>query len=640
MLFIIQVFILVIMSTKASGQLCTGSLGDPVVNITFGQGSNPGPSLSPGVTNYSFTSTQCPNDGSYSIGTSSLNCFNDSWHSVTEDHTPGDVNGYMMIINASNSPGVFYVDTVRGLCGGTTYEFAAWIMNIIRSSSCNSNSNRPNVTFEIETTTGANLLSYKTGDIQPSSAPQWSQYGAFFKTPNATNTVVIRMTNNAPGGCGNDLLLDDITFRPCGANVVSSFSSAANPIELCLGDNRAVTMTANVTPSDNNTAYQWQRSINNGTSWSDIPGATTTSYTRPPEATTVRSYLYRLAVSQDNDIRVSTCRVVSNVITVAVNPFPVPAASNNGPKCEGDSIILSANDGGTFTWTGPNGYNSTRQSASIFPVKVNSAGKYYVTVVSSKGCVATDSTTVVVNTKVTANAGSDVSICEGSSTLLKGGTGLSYTWSPAAGLSATDIASPVASPGNTTMYTLTVSNGVCTASDSVQVNVLLKPVANAGPDMTTISGKPVTLNGVAAGGNVSWFWTPIVNINNPRNIQPMVTPPNDTTYTLHVVSNIGCGSATDDVFVRVFQALRIPNVFSPNNDGINDVWKIEALETYPDAEVSVFNRYGQLVYRANGAAALWNGTYKGKPLPVATYYYIIDPKNNLEKLSGSLLIIR
>ena len=205
-------------------QLCSGSLGDPVVNITFGQGSNPGPPLAPGITNYNYYSNSCPPDGSYNIGTSSSACFNDSWHSVNEDHTPGDNNGYMMIINASNSPGVFFIDTVQGLCGGTTYEFASWILTILKPTACQGNGNRPNVTFLIETLSGQNLLTYKTGDIFSTSTPEWKQYGAFFTTPVAVNNVIIRMINNAPGGCGNDLLLDDITFRPCGAKVTGTIA--------------------------------------------------------------------------------------------------------------------------------------------------------------------------------------------------------------------------------------------------------------------------------------------------------------------------------------------------------------------------------------------------------------------------------
>ncbi len=637
--FTLILFSIVGLALNASAQLCTGSLGDPVVNITFGQGTNPGQPLPASVTNYGYVSTSCPADGFYNIGNSSLGCFSNSWHSVTEDHTVGDVEGYMMIINANFSPGEFYVDTVRGLCAGTTYEFASWILNILKSASCNSAGIKPNVTFLIETLTGQNLLTYQTGDIASTTEAEWKQYGAFFTTLPGTTSVVIRMRNNAPGGCGNDLLLDDITFRPCGPKATAGINGVSTPKNICIGDNSIIELSADVSPTNSNTLYQWQISTNNGTSWTDIPGANAKTYTRPAGAPTVAGFLYRLAVGQGSNISISSCRVVSNVMVINVQPKPVPAASNNGPKCEGELLSLLANDGQFFSWTGPNNYKSNIQAAVLNPLNINQAGKYYVTVTSSFGCVNTDSTIVVVKQKVTVNAGSDVTICKGNSIQLKGGTGLTYEWRPVTGLSNSNIADPLASPTDTTMYILTVGNGVCKASDTVMVNVVGLPTANAGPDMKIFQGQSVKLLG-ETGQGVTTSWTPTVFINNPQILQPVVTPPNDITYTLKVVSNFGCGTATDDVFVRVFKSIKVPNAFSPNGDNINDTWMIEALETYPEAELSVFNRYGQLVYTANGSAPPWTGQHNGKVLPTGVYYYIIDVKNGTNKLSGSLLILR
>src|SRR5262245_56446998 len=131
-------------------QLCTGSLGDPIVNFTFGNTPTP---LKAGVTNMQFTSLACPNDGQYTITNRTSGCFNNTWHTLNADHT-GDPGGQFMLINASITPDDFYVDTVRGLCGNTTFEFAAWIANIQRASACNFNPIRPNLTFRIETTDG------------------------------------------------------------------------------------------------------------------------------------------------------------------------------------------------------------------------------------------------------------------------------------------------------------------------------------------------------------------------------------------------------------------------------------------------------------------------------------------------------
>jgi len=386
--------------------------------------------------------------------------------------------------------------------------------------------------------------------------------------------------------------------------------------------------------------YQWQVSNNNGTSWSDIPNATAATYVRSGVATVAGTTLYRLAVAQGSNINIASCRVVSNVLLFTVHATPIPGASNNSPKCEGDTITLSASGGATYAWRGPNGYTSTSPNAQLLPLRTIDAGKYFVTVTTTAGCKNTDSTVVAVNSKVTANAGADVNICAGNSTTLTGGAGVSYLWSPAAGLSSANTPVVTASPADTTLYVLTVSNGECKAKDSVWVYVLKKPVADAGPDLKIFQGQSIVLNANASGGSVAVNWSPALFMNNPQTLRPVVTPPDDITYTLNINSNNGCGAASDAVFVRVFKSIKVPNAFSPNGDGINDTWKIEALETYPEAELQVFNRQGQTVFSAKGTSAPWDGTYKGKVLPVGVYYYVIDVKNEMEKLSGAVTLLR
>src|SRR5437588_12013743 len=100
---ILLLFVLVLITAlNTSAQTCSGSLGDPVINETFGAGASPGqgPSITPGTTNYTYVGNQCPNDGTYTIATFSGPCFGDIWRPIPSDHT-GDKNGYMMLVNAS-----------------------------------------------------------------------------------------------------------------------------------------------------------------------------------------------------------------------------------------------------------------------------------------------------------------------------------------------------------------------------------------------------------------------------------------------------------------------------------------------------------------------------------------------------------
>src|ERR1700744_5414655 len=190
---------------------CTGSLGDPIVDITFGSGQGFGPALGSNITNLTYIQDQCPSDGYYTIVNQTTGCFGGNWLNVTQDHT-GNPNGYFMLINASYTPSQFYTQTITGLCAGTTYQFAAWVLNMAAVT----NQIQPNITFTIEKTDGTVLQSYNTGDVPIIQVVKWIQYGFYFNTPVGVSSVILVMSNNASGGNGNDLAIDDITFRAAG----------------------------------------------------------------------------------------------------------------------------------------------------------------------------------------------------------------------------------------------------------------------------------------------------------------------------------------------------------------------------------------------------------------------------------------
>ncbi len=634
-----MIFICAINCFIAKAQLCQGSLGDPVVDITFGAGNNPGPPLPASTTAYQYFAADCPEDGQYTIRNSTSSCFNFTWFGLGSDHT-GDPNGYFMLVNASYQPSDFFVDQIEGLCPNTTYEFAAWILNILVPYACNGQGEQPNITFTIETINGAILNSFNTGSIPSNSFAQWVQYGFYFKTPADVSEVVIRMTNNAPGGCGNDLALDDITFRPCGPQVTGYINNnPADTVNVCEGNVSTFTFNANISSGYTDPTYQWQE--NNGSGWTDIAGANDTTFTK--QFATAGNYQYRLAVADAGNINVTNCRILSNVLEVNVHPKASDSISFSNPPCVGKSITLSVPPGSTYEWTGPNNFSSTDSSVTITDLSASNSGTYFVSVTSKYGCgSAKDSVIINAQPNPVASASNSKSICAGNGVYLNGSGGIQYSWSPANGLSSDSIANPFASPADSTVYTLTVTNQFgCIDSVSVAINILPLPMANAGADKTILEGQSVELNGTIATNVTSFFyWLPDVYIDNVLSLNPTVHPPDDTTYTLYDVSNDGCGTAADHVFVKVYKTVLVPNAFSPNGDGINDTWKITELDTYPGAEVFIFNRYGQTVFHSTNYQP-WNGTFNGKTLPIGTYYYLIDLKVSiLPKLSGWVEIFR
>ncbi|MEP7164796.1 MAG: gliding motility-associated C-terminal domain-containing protein [Ferruginibacter sp.] len=636
-------FFLLLMMHDSNAQLCQGSLGDPIINTTFGHGANPGSSLSAATTNYQYVAYDCPVDGSYTVRNTTTSCFDNSWHNLSSDHT-GDPGGYFMLVNASFQPSAFFLDTVRGLCGNSTYEFAAWVMNVLLSSSCTGGGIQPNLTFSIEKTDGTILQSHNTGDISAASVPTWKQYGFFFTTPAAGSDIVLRIINNAPGGCGNDLALDDITFRPCGPQITNTVDGIpATPQSFCEGPGHQFQLNCTVSGGFINPVFQWQARSPLNNTWTDIAMANNSSVgyvigaNAPPGI-----YQLRLAVAEAGNLGSLQCRIYSEPFSFTINANPVTTAINNGPVCEGNTAILTATGGSQYTWAGPDLFAGSGSPLPLVNVHLNQAGKYYVTVGNAAGCVHTDSTTIAVNPAPSAVTGfSNTSICLGDSVQLTASGGSTYVWLPFTGLSAVDVFNPKASPAETTLYKVVVANQFsCTDTAAVTVNIIQPPKASAGPDKAILEGQSIQLTGSINGSGNNYSWSPPTHINDIHSLHPFVDPPADTSYILNVLSNFGCGSFSDTVFVKVYKKIFVPNAFSPNGDGTNDTWNIPALAAYPFFEVIVFDRYGQMVFQTKNNLKPWDGKFKGKPLPVGVYIYFINVGISQDLFKGTVLIIR
>jgi gliding motility-associated-like protein len=204
-------------------------------------------------------------------------------------------------------------------------------------------------------------------------------------------------------------------------------------------------------------------------------------------------------------------------------------------------------------------------------------------------------------------------------------TGATYAWTPATGLSAANIANPVATVNNAIVYTVRATLGTCTRTATSTINLKPNPIVNAGPDKTILVGDAVTLNGVGPNGTQSIAWTPVTGILSGANsYTPSVAPTTTTTYTLIVRDFNGC-TATDNAVVTVLSyCIKPMEAFTPNGDGINDLWLVTAgSQCATKISANVFNRYGNRVFESNNYQNNWNGTYDGKPLPDGTYYFIV-----------------
>jgi hypothetical protein len=489
---------------QTTPQTCGGSLGDPVINQDFGAGANPGPQLAPGITNMTYTSDNCPNDGYYTIAnslTGSGNCHPDTWHNVVTDHT-GNPNGYMMIVNASEQPSVFFTQAANGLCPNTTYVFSSWILNLITLAASGQGVSEPNITFSIATTSGQVLAIDTTGTIPPTAGVSWYNYGVYFTTPANVTDVVVTMTNNAPGGNGNDLILDDITFRACGPKIVEGFSSTSGPKaqSLCQGANGSFDLTAQVV-GNGTPAYQWQ-SNNTNAGWVDVAGANSSNYTAGFTNAQPGAYQYRLGVGNGSAISDVGCRVYSPPLTIYVNPLPVVPVIAGQTLCVGQTLQLTAAGGASYTWTGP-GISPTSQNPLVINnVTLANSGTYSVVALSDSSCTSVPlPVQVTIVPKIVPVASSNVqAVCAGESVQLSASGGLHYKWTPSTGLSNDTIPNPAATPLQTTTYTVDISNAACSdSSQSVTVTVNQNPIADAGNEIILFEGQSGKLNGTIKG---------------------------------------------------------------------------------------------------------------------------------------------
>ncbi len=197
---------------KAQPGECT--FKDAIVNINFGTGIIGDRNLTE-LYNYRHISRNCPSDGYYTYTSYTSDCFSGDWVTLTEDHTPGDADGNMMLVNASPRSGTFLSTTISRLKSGTIYEFSAWFTNVCKPTEKCPFPLLPNITILLQTPDGKVVTQMSTGELIRRYEPQWTRYQAVFTTPASETPLNLIMIDNAPGGCGNDFALDDIAFREC-----------------------------------------------------------------------------------------------------------------------------------------------------------------------------------------------------------------------------------------------------------------------------------------------------------------------------------------------------------------------------------------------------------------------------------------
>jgi gliding motility-associated-like protein len=282
------------------------------------------------------------------------------------------------------------------------------------------------------------------------------------------------------------------------------------------------------------------------------------------------------------------------------------------------------------------------------------AGSYSVIISDTNGCSSETFAYDVFGTNVaTAYAGENDTICPGTEYQLVGSTAAdSVRWDPAVFLDNNKIYNPMADISAKTTFFYTVYNHGCYDIDTLVIDVferigmdIYDPSGiheSIGDSLYLLEGESATM--AATPGFVSYSWIPTIYLSDPTLEAVLVTPAANTYYTVFGTTDKGCVE-TDRVKVVIARRINIYSGFSPNGDAFNNTWVIDHAEEYGDRiRVRVFNRWGEPVFESKGYGGSgneWDGNRNGKPLPVGTYYYIIDVKDGKSApYTGTVTILR
>ena len=357
--------------------------------------------------------------------------------------------------------------------------------------------------------------------------------------------------------------------------------------------------------------------------------------------------IYQLIVTNNftcSDTAVAIVTINQNPAVLITEPMAVctPATVD----LTSDAITTGSGTGLSYTYWMDAGASFVHVRPATTP-----QGLYYIKGEDANGCFNIKPVTVIVYSLPVAIAGRDTTICNQSFALLRGnatnlsGGRVSYLWSPPTGLARADTLVTVARPGATATYTLTarVDYGPCTlsATDNIKINMQPPVAAFAGNDTIAVAGVAHQLR---ATGGVNYLWLPTGPLNNPSSPSPLAILQQDTRFTVRVTDFAGC-VGTDTMLIKIYEGTTyyLPNAFSPNADGVNDIFRPIPAGIVSTDWFRIYSRYGQLVFETAQWMQGWDGNFRGIKQPVGNYIWAIKGKGRNGKvieLRGNVVLVR
>jgi gliding motility-associated-like protein len=612
----------------------------------------------PGViSNYTFAwSNSTTNDtlmnacaGSYTVTVTDINTGCTGIETVTVGSPPAIAIDFINVVNpscgfadgsieasASGGAGNFTYDWGGGLNTAliSNLPVGTYTVTVTDASGCTEEASIPlsNVGAPVISTsaTPASCDSSCTGTATVTVPSTGGPYTIQWSTnPGDTDPVVsnvcpglVSVTVTDPSGC----IAVDTTFISVPDGIEATLVAIDNTP--CQG-NCTGSISANVTTGTPPFTYAWS-----------IPGETGASVNGLCAGT------YTVTISSSD-----ACEAVLSTTIIDNPPLDVQVTNVDFATCatSTDGAINISVTGGespyTYNWES-NGFTSNLPNlANILP------GEYRLTVSDVSGCQILD--TIQVDTLINLEVSVDDTVVCGSNVSVTleadvstNATTVSYQWFDGGNPLGTDSTQSVTifNAGDTMFFSVQVVGDGCTAIDTARVISVAPPSAEAGPDTSIVRGETVMIGGSPTTDDefATVQWTPGGSLDDSSAENPMASPDKTTVFIVEVTNSEGCIS-TDQMTMTVDTRFEYPDGFSPNGDGTNDTWELDFLANYLDSKVTVFNRWGTIVYESDeGYPEPWDGTMDGEDLPIGTYYYIIDlgDEGVSEPLTGPITIMR
>ncbi len=413
-------------------------------------------------------------------------------------------------------------------------------------------------------------------------------------------------------------------------DAVSNAGTISGAMPGCEGTNAGTLTVAGYA----GTIQNWENSTD-GITWTGLTNTTATQ----TYANLVDTTGYRVIVQN------GVCPADTSA-TASVIVYPKPVANFTA-----DTVCLNNTTTFTNTSTITGGFIQFNQwafgdnntSMSTNPTNLyTTAGTFTATLITTSNfsCMDTATVFVIVNALPpnTVSASGPLEFCAGDTLVLSAAIGgYDYLWNTA----DTTNSINVLTSGNYDVTLTDTLTGCTNASDIIAVTVFPTPVVFAGNDTTLSLGGSISINALGA-GVVSWSWFPNTGLNSASIPNPLASPIVTTTYQLIGTDVNGC-TDTDSLTLTVIADynVTVSNLMTPNGDGYNDRWIVQNLENYPNTQVMVVNREGQVIFESSNYDNNWDGTNKfGKPLNDGTYYYVIQFDGSDKIYKGSITIIR